>query len=584
MKKIYLTTVLIVGLYTISSGQTYNTSFGDFTGTTGSANSFFGHSAGKDNLSGYRNSYFGAFSGLHTTIGRNNTFMGVYSGEQTTTGENNIFIGFRSGKLTTSGSGNTFVGASAGESNTIGGNNLYLGNYAGFSNLTGTQNVFIGAGAGYYETGSNKLHINNQAGGNSLIFGDFTTDQIGIYTDSLLERLTVSGAINLGTTTAKNEGSIRFTGDDFEGRVAGTWVSLTYVPNAGGQFRSYNTNLGDSTGTTGAGNSFFGHSAGRDNLSGTRNSFFGMYAGLRNTTGKANSFLGVNSGEVNTTGSNNTFLGHNSGNLNTDGSGNTFVGGRAGYSNQSGGDNVYIGRYAGHDNTVGEKNVFIGAGAGFVETGSNKLHINNQAAGTSLISGDFSTDKVGINAANLLETLTVNGAINIGSTNGLNDGSIRYTGVDFEGRLNGNWESLTAVGAAFDEKEWQDKYNTLEEELNTLKEELENIKVLVEALSSSNDESNSGNNEKNESGIKLGQSVPNPGRADSDVSISYKFRPESKGKIVVYTGEGEVVHTAQLNSRKDVLIIQAGTLSPGNYLYSLTVDGELVTTLRMILK
>ncbi len=90
MKFFYLTTLLIIGLYTISSGQTYNTSFGDFTGTTGSANSFFGHSAGKDNLSGYRNSYFGAFSGLHTTIGRNNTFMGVYSGEQTNTYLSNI--------------------------------------------------------------------------------------------------------------------------------------------------------------------------------------------------------------------------------------------------------------------------------------------------------------------------------------------------------------------------------------------------------------------------------------------------------------------------------------------------------------
>ena len=583
MKFFYLTTLLIIGLYTISSGQTYNTSFGDFTGTTGSANSFFGHSAGKDNLSGYRNSYFGAFSGLHTTIGRNNTFMGVYSGEQNTTGENNIFIGYRSGKLATSGSGNTFVGASAGESNTIGGNNLYLGNYAGFSNLTGTQNVFIGAGAGYYETGSNKLHINNQAGGNSLIFGDFTTDQIGIYTDSLLERLTVSGAINLGTTTAKNEGSIRFTGDDFEGRVAGTWVSLTYVPNAGGQFRSYNTNLGDSTGTTGAGNSFFGHSAGRDNLSGTRNSFFGMYAGLRNTTGKANSFLGVNSGEVNTTGSNNTFLGHNSGNLNTDGSGNTFVGGRAGYSNQSGGDNVYIGRYAGHDNTVGEKNVFIGAGAGFVETGSNKLHINNQAAGTSLISGDFSTDKVGINAANLVETLTVNGAINIGSTNGLNDGSIRYTGVDFEGRLNGNWKSLTAVGA-FDEKEWQDKYNTLEEELNALKTEIENIKELLTALSASTDEPNSGNNGNN-SGIKLGQSAPNPGTVSIDVDIPYNFPAKSNGIIVVYTLDGELVYNSPtLDSSKNVLIISAGTLSPGTYAYSLLVGGKIKLSKRMIIE
>ena len=90
MKNFYLTTVLIICLCTISSGQTYNTSFGDFTGTTGSANSFFGHSAGMDNLSGDRNSFFGAFSGRLITTGRTNSFFGAYSGEQTNTYLSNI--------------------------------------------------------------------------------------------------------------------------------------------------------------------------------------------------------------------------------------------------------------------------------------------------------------------------------------------------------------------------------------------------------------------------------------------------------------------------------------------------------------
>jgi len=444
------------------------------------------------------------------------------------------------------------------------------------------KNVFIGAGAGYYETGSNKLHINNQAGGNSLIYGDFMNNKVGINALTLVETLTVNGAIHIGTTQGQNDGSIRFTGNDFEGRVNDSWVSLTYAPIAV-QFSNYNTNLGDSTGTTGGGNSYFGHSAGRDNSSGVRNSFFGMYSGSRNTTGKSNSFVGVYSGEENTTGSNNTFVGHNSGALSTNGSGNTFVGGRAGYSNQSGEDNVYIGRYAGNDNTVGAKNVFIGAYAGYNETGSNKLHINNQAAGNSLISGDFSTDKVGINAANLVETLTVNGAINIGSTNGLNDGSIRYTGVDFEGRLGDNWVSLTTAGAAFDEKKWQDKYDTLEEELNTLKTELENLKVLLTALSSSTDESNSGNNVNN-TGIKLGQSVPNPAATGDEITISYNLPPQRNGVIVVYRLDGELVYTSpQLNSSKSVLIIPARTLSPGTYAYSLLVGGKLKHSKRMLI-
>src|SRR5581483_1609892 len=39
--------------------------------------------------------------------------------------------------------------------------------------------------------------------------------------------LQVSGAINLGTTTNANNGTIRYTGTDFEGLIGGTWKSMT---------------------------------------------------------------------------------------------------------------------------------------------------------------------------------------------------------------------------------------------------------------------------------------------------------------------------------------------------------------------
>ncbi|MEM6768475.1 MAG: hypothetical protein AAF655_26285 [Bacteroidota bacterium] len=50
---------------------------------------------------------------------------------------------------------------------------------------------------------------------------------IGIDDQTPSEKLDVAGAIKIGNTTRTNNGTIRWTGSDFEGRKAGSWVSLT---------------------------------------------------------------------------------------------------------------------------------------------------------------------------------------------------------------------------------------------------------------------------------------------------------------------------------------------------------------------
>ncbi len=42
-----------------------------------------------------------------------------------------------------------------------------------------------------------------------------------------VEKVDIDGAIRIGTTTGTNEGTIRYTGSDFEGYTGGNWVSLT---------------------------------------------------------------------------------------------------------------------------------------------------------------------------------------------------------------------------------------------------------------------------------------------------------------------------------------------------------------------
>ncbi|MEM8899295.1 MAG: hypothetical protein AAGC85_14375 [Bacteroidota bacterium] len=71
--------------------------------------------------------------------------------------------------------------------------------------------------------------ITNTTAGIYLTAGrlESNTGLIGIDEPSPVEKLDVAGAIKIGNTTRSSEGTIRWTGSDFEGRKAGSWVSLT---------------------------------------------------------------------------------------------------------------------------------------------------------------------------------------------------------------------------------------------------------------------------------------------------------------------------------------------------------------------
>jgi len=75
-------------------------------------------------------------------------------------------------------------------------------------------------------------------GGDILFHGDDSIDasfkgiitdegRLGLGTITPQERVDIAGAIKIGSTTGENEGTIRFTGTDFEGYKSGAWVSLT---------------------------------------------------------------------------------------------------------------------------------------------------------------------------------------------------------------------------------------------------------------------------------------------------------------------------------------------------------------------
>ena len=63
--------------------------------------------------------------------------------------------------------------------------------------------------------------------------------KVGIGVASPSEKLELNGAILIGTTTNSNSGTIRFEGDDFEGRTSAGWVSLTASSGVSGSGEAY---------------------------------------------------------------------------------------------------------------------------------------------------------------------------------------------------------------------------------------------------------------------------------------------------------------------------------------------------------
>ncbi|MDA2922779.1 hypothetical protein MYX07_05975, partial [Patescibacteria group bacterium AH-259-L07] len=75
---------------------------------------------------------------------------------------------------------------------------------------------------------------------NDYVYLTTTGARVGIGIANPLEKLDVEGAIQLGTTSGTNAGTIRWTGTDFEGYNGTSWRSLTLIP-AGGWHQEFDT-------------------------------------------------------------------------------------------------------------------------------------------------------------------------------------------------------------------------------------------------------------------------------------------------------------------------------------------------------
>ncbi len=190
-------------LATNTTGAT-NTAIGyqALTLSTASDNTAVGWRALDSATTGSDNTALGQFAMHGATIGQFNTGIGeqALGGSGITfTGSFNTAVGRQAAWKATSAANNVVVGQQAAAALTTGSNNDLIGYQAGDLLTTGSSNVFIGYQAGFNETtGSNKLYIANSSTNPPLIYGDFSTGNVGLGTTSPGSLLQVNGATALG--------------------------------------------------------------------------------------------------------------------------------------------------------------------------------------------------------------------------------------------------------------------------------------------------------------------------------------------------------------------------------------------------
>ena len=390
------------------------------------------------------NTYLGYLAGNRTT-GVQNTAIGANSLTNNSTGSYNFSGGVNALLNNSTGANNIAAGYNALQANTTGYFNVGLGNGAGFSNIAGFGNVFLGNLSGYNETGNNNLYISNSASATPLIYGNFSTNKLGIGFTTPQTTLHSSGTISIGIPlgglggAAATDGTLQFYNAtntntvSLKGGITTTPYTLTMplaLPltnqlissDASGNLSfvdkgAFSWSKNGNTGITD--NNFIGtldyipfnirvnnQKAARIDPS-SLNTFFGYLSGSA-TTGTNNTGFGASVLSGNTTGVNNASYGFNSLNANTTGSQNFAGGAAALLTNTTGYNNTVVGANSGGGIVTGFNNTILGANVtGLLGTLSNNVIIAD-GLGNQRINVD-ATGNVGVG------TVTPEAALDVSS-------------------------------------------------------------------------------------------------------------------------------------------------------------------------
>jgi hypothetical protein len=249
-----------------------------YSNTTGHSNAVLGMEAMRGNTSGNQNTASG-YQSLYSNIGgNNNVALGYRSLYQNTTSDN-VAIGSLSMFSTTSGSGNVAVGTSALSTNSTGFGNAAIGYQSLFGNTTGSGNAALG----YRSLYSNQNGMDNCAMGYDAMYSNISgTNNVAIGRDALNSNTSGSNNVALGkdalldNTTGSSNTAIGLNAMELSNGDLCTAVGFNAL----------------SFTNTGSANVALGTNALANNTSGYHNTVVGSYCGDLNSTGYHNSLFG----------------------------------------------------------------------------------------------------------------------------------------------------------------------------------------------------------------------------------------------------------------------------------------------------
>jgi hypothetical protein len=237
----------------LKAGLLTNVQIGNDAGssiTTGTNNIAIGVNTLKNITNSYWNIAIGESALENQTGGAMNIAIGYNTLKAGGFGGNNHAVGEVALEMNAWGADNNAFGEAALENNIDGNNNNAFGNYTAAMNLHGSHNTFIGAGsfftgttvsgsvglgnnAGYWETGDNKLYIDNQGRGSeangrsrALIYGEFNfnaANQIlktnsaftATYSTTTPNIYGVGNSLTISSTAGLSKGKIYFGNSAF---------------------------------------------------------------------------------------------------------------------------------------------------------------------------------------------------------------------------------------------------------------------------------------------------------------------------------------------------------------------------------
>jgi len=417
---------------TSGSFSSYNTGIGgnSLSGiTTGESNSGLGYNTLTNNATGEYNTAAGVYALYDNTEGSYNTALGAKALLNNISGTANTAVGLEAANLNTTGDYNTVVGTSADAGNQGGANNTVIGFMAGYLGYGHSKsgNVFLGHKAGYYETGSNKLYIDNSDTTAPLIGGDFGLNEVsihgrmGIGKSSPAHQLDITQSMQMPSTEQNqgNYGIIFKNGIRFMHNSPGELTYCTYLGLGAGRIYPPNTGYTSIYPDAMRYNTGMGHQVLCIVAGSSHNTAIGSLSQRYNEYGYAHTSVGSGA------------LFHCS-----QSESNTAIGTEALY-NTNNSYNTGIGAFALRSNINGTGNVAIGYQAGYNETGSNKLYIANSNTTTPLIGGDFALQeayingKLGIGTTSPAQALHINGAVEMPVATSNSAGIIFKNGIHF---------------------------------------------------------------------------------------------------------------------------------------------------------